>query len=227
MNKPKHIAIIMDGNRRWAKKRNMPAIRGHEYGAKAFEKIIDHCLKIDIKTLTVYAFSTENWKRAKLEVSALIRILEKYLTEYSDELKQKGVRLRILGDISGFPKPIQKKLNSVLKKTKSNTRLNLNLAINYGGRAEIVQAMREISKKKIKSGQITDKTIEKHLYTAGQNDPELIIRTSGEFRLSNFLLWQAAYSELLFVKKLWPNFGPTDLNNAIAKWQKRQRRYGG
>jgi undecaprenyl diphosphate synthase len=227
MNKPKHIAIIMDGNRRWARKRKMPAIRGHEFGVKAFEKIVDHCLKLGIKHLTVYAFSTENWKRTKLEVNALIKILEKYLVEYGDELNEKGVRLRILGDISRFPKSTQVKLNSVLKKTAKNSKLCLNLAINYGGRAEIVQAVREISKKRITSAKITDKIIENHLYTVGQSDPDIIIRTGGELRLSNFLLWQAAYSELYFVKKFWPDFGPADLNRAIAEWQKRQRRFGG
>lgn len=227
MKKPKHIAIIMDGNRRWAKKRKMPIIRGHEYGAKAFEKITNHCLKIGIKHLTVYAFSTENWKRTKFEVNALIRILEKYLVEHSEELAEKGVRLRILGNMSRFPKSTQIKVNSVLKKTAKNSKLNLNLAINYGGRAEIVQAVRQISKKRTAPAKITEKTIEKHLYTAGQADPDLIIRTGGEMRLSNFLLWQVAYSELIFVKKFWPDFKPADLNYAISVWQKRQPRYGG
>lgn len=227
MKKPKHIAIIMDGNRRWAKKQNLPVIRGHEYGVKAFEEIINHCQKIGIKHLTVYAFSTENWKRSKLEVETLIRILEKYLIEFGDKLTNDGVRLRILGDISRFPKSTQSKLNKVFKQTTKNSKLNLNLAINYGGRSEIVHVIREMIKDKIDPLKITEKIVEKYLYTAGQCDPDLIIRTGGELRLSNFLLWQAAYSELYFSNKMWPDFGPADINRAISEWQKRQRRFGG
>lgn len=225
--KQKHIAIILDGNRRWARKRGLPAIRGHEYGAKAFEKIIKHCVKTNIKHLTVYAFSTENWKRTKIEVRALITILKKYLQEYAEELNEQGVCFRIFGDQTKFPKPVQKEIERAINLTKKNKKMNLNICLSYGARNEIVHAMKQISKKRIPSSKINEKIIEKHLYSAGQPDPDMIIRTGGELRLSNFLLWQAAYSELIFVKKYWPDYKPADLDNAISVWQKRQRRYGG
>jgi undecaprenyl diphosphate synthase len=178
-NIPGHVAIIMDGNRRWARKKGMPAIHGHEYGVKALEKTIDHSLKIGLSHLTVYAFSTENWRRSKIEVNALMRILESYLRQHGPELNKKGVQVRIFGEISRFPKGVQKELNRVIKMTKNNQKLNLNLALNYGGRAEIVRSTREIVKKRISPDKITENTIGQQLYSAGQPDPDLVVRTGG------------------------------------------------
>lgn len=227
MKKPQHIAIILDGNRRWAKRRGLEPFRGHEQGVKALEKIIDHCLKRGISHLTVYVFSTENWKRSRLEVGALMKLLEKYLREQAEELNRKKIKLNIFGDKDGLPKNVRQALDGALDLTKKNKRLNLNLALNYGGRAEITRAVKLIAARKISAKKISQKTIEANLYSTGQPDPDLIIRTGGEIRLSNFLLWQAAYSELYFVKKFWPDFGPKDLDKAVLTWQKRQRRYGG
>ena len=225
-NLPQHIAIILDGNRRWAREKGMPAVRGHEYGAKTLDKIVEHCLKVGIKHLTVYVFSTENWKRTKFEVNALMVLLEKYLKDKGSEMAEQGIRLTLFGEKSRLPKTVQGELNKILKQTKSNKKLHLNLALNYGGRSEITEAVKKINSKKISSSKITEKLIADNLYSVGQPDPDLVIRTGGEMRLSNFLLWQVAYSELYFIKKYWPAFTPRDLDRAIEEWQRRQRRFG-
>jgi len=223
---PRHIAIILDGNRRWARERGMPAVRGHEYGAKTLDKIVEHCLKIGIKHLTVYVFSTENWKRSRLEVNALMMLLEKYLKDKESEMEERGIKLTLFGEKSRLPKSIQSELEKVIRRTRSNKKLYLNLALNYGGRSEVTAAVKKINRKKISDTKITEKLISDNLYSAGQPDPDLVIRTGGEMRLSNFLLWQVAYSELYFIKKYWPAFTARDLDRAIGEWQKRQRRFG-
>jgi len=227
MKKPEHIAIIMDGNRRWARARRLPLVRGYVAGGEALRRAVAACIREGVPYLTVFIFSTENWQRSKTEVSTLMRLFEKYIKKATPEFVEKGVRLRIFGNRQQLPASLQKELDKSIKLTAKNKRLNLNLAMNYGGRDEIIQAVRKIVKSKIKPSKISEKLISQNLYSAGVPDPDLIIRTSGEIRLSGFLAWQGVYSELLFVKKYWPDFGAADLKKAISEWQKRQRRFGG
>lgn len=216
---PKHIAIIMDGNRRWAKKRGLFSHKGHQEGVKSFKKIVKYSGKIGVGYLTVYAFSTENKLRAKLEVEALFRILEDALEKEAPELNKNNVKINFIGDINGLPKSLQEKIKKIEKFLSKNKGLNLIIALNYGGRKEIVQAAQKASK-------ITEKNIENNLYTKGIPDPDLVIRTGGEMRLSNFLLWQAAYSELYFTDTLWPDFKEKHLDKAILDYNDRERRFG-
>jgi undecaprenyl diphosphate synthase len=230
-NLPKHIAIIMDGNRRWAKDRGLETKDGHKAGAKALEDISEFCNKIGIKYLTVYAFSTENWKRTKEEVSALMLILKANIDSMLRKSDLKNIRIRVIGEKENIPADIQKKIDKLVKKTKDNTGLVLNIAFNYGGRAELVHACKEIAQK-IKNGEISTEDINENLisdnvYTAGMPDPDLMIRTSGEIRLSNFLPWQLVYSEFYFTDKLWPDFTEEDLNEAIDEYNRRNRKFGG
>ncbi|NIV98828.1 di-trans,poly-cis-decaprenylcistransferase [Candidatus Saccharibacteria bacterium] len=222
----KHVAIIMDGNRRWARKRKKPLVHGYRAGGEALKRTIEHCLKLGIEHLTVFIFSTENWRRSKTEVNTLMRLFEQYIKQVTPELVEKKIRLNIFGSLDELPKSLQAELKKSMQLTKKNAKMTLNLAMNYGGRDEMVRTVRKIVKAKPKPGQITEKYISKHLYSAGVPDPELIIRTSGEIRLSGFLLWQSAYSELYFTGKLWPDFKASDLNKAILEWQKRKRRFG-
>ena len=230
-NLPKHIAIIMDGNRRWAKKRGLDAKTGHKQGADTLENIVKFANKLGISYLTVYAFSTENWKRTEEEVGALMLLLQNYLEDFLQRVDTKNVKIRLLGDITKLPKGLQKSIQKCVAKTKENTGLVLNIAFNYGGRDEIVKAVQQIAKKvqegKLKPEEIQENTVEKELYTAGQPDPDLLIRTSGEMRTSNFLPWQLVYSEFLFMDKYWPDFTGEDLLEAIAIYQKRNRKFGG
>ena len=230
-NLPVHIGIIMDGNGRWAKKRRLPRTAGHAAGAKTFEKIVEYAGNIGIKIVTVYAFSTENWRRPKEEVDALMLLLEDYLDNGLARLAGRDVKVHFIGDESAFSDEFQRKLRHMEKATENNSGLLLNVALNYGGRAEMVNAVRCIAKKaaagEIAPEAIDEKTIEEYLYTAGQADPDLIIRPSGEYRLSNFLMWQSAYSELWFDKCLWPDFSEKDLLRAISDYQMRNRRFGG
>lgn len=219
-----HLAIIMDGNRRWAKKHNLPAIAGHHQGAKNLEKIAELAQKKGIQILTVYAFSTENWKRTKNEVAGLLRLLKYFMSKRKEKLNKLGVSLSIIGDLSKFPKNLQKEINKTVNYLKNNKKLHLNIALNYGGRAEIIHAFKEIKKKKIKN--ITENIVSNNLYTQSQPDPDIIIRTGGELRLSNFLTWQSTYSELYFTKTLWPNFNARELNKVTQEFNRRQRRYG-
>lgn len=226
-NIPKHIGIIMDGNRRWAAKKRLSVDQGHEAGVKALEKIVEHCLNLGVKTLTVYTLSTENWrKRTKEEVKGIFNLLIKVVKKKKEEYRKKGVKIAILGDFQAFPRKVVRAIEEILKIVKKHERLKLNIALNYGGRDEILQAVRRIMKEKIPPAKVNEEIFGKFLYTNGGRDPDLIIRTGGEVRLSNFLLWQMSYSELYFTETLWPDFAPVKLDKAIAEYQKRQRRFG-
>ncbi len=230
-NIPTHIAIIMDGNRRWARKHRLPAAAGHIEGVKAIERIIKAAPALGVKFLTLYAFSTENWKRSPKEVNALLKLLEYYLDTQFDNLVKNGIRFNTIGKIDEFPVNLREKIDKVKGLTRDNSRLVLNLALNYGGRHEITEAVRRIAKEakesRLKIEDISEEYFSEHLYTAGMPDPDLLIRTSGELRLSNFLLWQASYSEIYITKKLWPDFGKEDLKKAIGEYRNRKRRLGG
>ena len=229
-NMPKHIAIIMDGNRRWARQKGLDPKLGHKEGAKTLEKIVRYANKIGLGYITVYAFSTENWKRTEDEVGALMLLLQNYLDDYSKRADTENIKVKVLGDISALPEGMQKSINKCMERTKNNTGVTFNIALNYGGRDEIVKAVRKISEQvkegKINIEDINEQLISDNLYTAGEPDPDLLIRTSGELRTSNFLPWQIAYSEFLFIEKNWPDFDEKDLNEAIEIYQKRNRKFG-
>ncbi len=225
-NIPNHIAIIMDGNGRWAKKRSLPRTAGHAAGSKKFKEIARYCNKIGVKYLTVYAFSTENWRRPKEEVDAIMNIFRDYLKD-SANFKSENIMLRFIGDRSGMPEDIVELMAQAEYDSKDATGLKVYMAINYGGRDELVHAVRDIVKEGIDPKKITEDTISSHIYTKDYPDPELIIRPSGEYRLSNFLIWQSAYSEFWFSNVLWPDFTPDDLEKAIDDFNLRNRRFGG
>ena len=229
-NMPKHIAIIMDGNRRWAKQRGKNASFGHKEGAKTLEKIVRYANKIGLEYITVYAFSTENWKRAEDEVSALMMLLQNYLDDYSKRADTENIKVKILGDITALSNSMQKSIIKCMERTKNNTGVTFNIALNYGGRDEIIKAVKKIANDvkigKVNPDDINEEMISNNLYTAGMPDPDLLIRTSGELRLSNFLPWQVVYSEFLFIDKNWPDFDESDLDNAIIEYQKRTRKFG-
>lgn len=230
-NIPCHIAIIMDGNGRWAKQRNLPRPMGHKAGVETIREIVKYCSSIGVKYLTLYAFSTENWKRPTDEVSTLMTLLVQYLRNEFNELNNNNVIINHIGDISKLPSKCSEELQAAYNKTKNNTGLTLNLALNYGGRDEIIHAVRQmyndIKLGNIKEQEIDDKHFSSYLYTAGMPDPDLIIRPSGEQRLSNFLLWQCAYSEFWYSDIKWPDFKKSDLERAIIDYQNRDRRFGG
>lgn len=229
-NLPEHIAIIMDGNRRWAKKNNLNTAQGHKEGAENLKRISKFANKIGIKYLTVYAFSTENWKRSEEEVGAIMKLLKFYILDFFKSYDE-NIKVNVIGRIGDLPKDLQKEIRSVEEKTKNNTGLVLNIAFNYGGRDEIVTAVKTITQKvlygKLKIDDITENEISNSLYTAGQPDPDLLIRTSGEERISNFLPWQISYSEFVFTDKYWPEYSNSDLLESIQIYQKRTRRFGG
>ncbi|MCJ7792989.1 MAG: polyprenyl diphosphate synthase [Candidatus Marinimicrobia bacterium] len=225
---PKHIGIIMDGNRRWAAKKGLTADQGHEAGVKALVAIVEHCLDLGVETLTIYALSTENWrKRARKEVQGIFNLLVKAVEEKKEEYKKKGVKLAIIGNFQAFPRKVIKAIEEMLSIVKTHERLKVNVALNYGGRDEILRAVKKIADEKIPPQKINEKMFGQLLYTNGEPDPDLIIRTGGEVRLSNFLLWQSTYSELYFTDTLWPDFSPAKLDKAIAEYQKRTRSLGG
>lgn len=230
-NLPVHIGIIMDGNGRWAKRRGLPRTAGHAAGAKTFEKIVEYAGNMGIKIVTVYAFSTENWRRPKEEIDMLMSLLEDYLDNGLTRLAGRDVKIHFIGDESAFSEDFQRKLRHMEKATEDNGGLLLNVALNYGGRREITLAVRKIAKLcaegKLSAEDIDEKTIENYLDTSGQHAPDLIIRPSGEYRLSNFLMWQSAYSELWFDNVLWPDFSENDLRRAVHDYQRRSRRFGG
>ena len=230
-NLPVHIGIIMDGNGRWAKRRGLPRTAGHAAGAKTFENIVEYAGNMGIKIVTVYAFSTENWRRPKEEIDMLMSLLEDYLDNGLTRLAGRDVKIHFIGDESAFSEDFQRKLRHMEKATENNGGLLLNVALNYGGRREITLAVRKIAKLcaegKLSAEDIDEKTIENYLDTSGQHDPDLIIRPSGEYRLSNFLMWQSAYSELWFDNVLWPDFSENDLRRAVHDYQRRSRRFGG
>lgn len=230
-NLPRHIGIIMDGNGRWAQKRAMPRSYGHAEGARTFEKIVEFAGNIGIKIVTVYAFSTENWKRPEEEIDALMVLLADYLDNGIERLARRDVKIRMLGDITAFSKEFRDKIIQIEKATENNSGLLLNVALNYGGRAELADAVRRIAEKaaagELSPGDIDEEMISDNLYTKGLPEPDMIIRPSGEFRLSNFLTWQGAYSELWFSDILWPDFTTDDFLTAISDYQRRSRRFGG
>ncbi|MBR6567957.1 MAG: di-trans,poly-cis-decaprenylcistransferase [Clostridia bacterium] len=231
---PEHIAIIMDGNGRWAKNRGLKRTEGHKVGAKVFEEICEYCAEIGVKYVTFYAFSTENWKRSKIEVTAIMNLFRGYLDRMQErvlENEEAGYRIRFLGAREGMPKDIVSRMDEVEKRSADKTRININIAVNYGSRDEIVHGVKDIVRA-VQNGEITvddidEELISSNLYTAGQPDPDLIIRPSGEYRLSNYLMWQAAYSEIYIDDVLWPDYTPSDLDRAIEEYSKRNRRFGG
>ena len=228
---PTHIGIIMDGNGRWAQKRFLPRSAGHRAGAQNFRTITRYCSKIGIKYLTVYAFSTENWSRPMEEVGALMRLFKEYLEEALRDFMDENIRVRFIGDVSAFPEELRELIQEVEEASAPKTGMVLNLAMNYGGRAEITRAAKafaqDVAQGKAKPEDLTEEGFSRYLYTGGQPDPDLIIRPSGEERLSNFLLWQSAYAEFVYFDILWPDFKTKDLDQAIAIYSSRQRRFGG
>jgi len=224
---PRHIAIIMDGNGRWAKKRHLPRMSGHRAGTENLRNIIKACVEFGVQYLTVYAFSTENWKRPEDEVRGLMDILADALEKELEELHKQGVCLRHVGRLERLDASIRKKIQTAIKITENNKRLVLNIAWNYGGRDEIIAAVRRVLKADLKADEISEQVFEKHLFTYPSPDPDLVIRTSGEHRTSNFLLWQSAYAEWYFTPILWPDFGRDELKQAIIDFGERSRRFGG
>lgn len=224
---PNHIAIIMDGNGRWARRHRLPRIEGHRAGMKAARRTVEYLAKRGLRFLTLFAFSTENWNRPRREVRGLIRLLEESLDRELPNLRNRDVRLRHLGKLDGLPRQLQEKIHRALKQTSGNQGMTLCLAFNYGGRTEILEATRRIVEKGIKPEEIDEDLFGRHLYTAGLPDVDLVIRTSGELRLSNFLLWQTAYSEFYFSPVLWPDFNEEEIEKALLSFSQRQRRFGG
>jgi len=226
-NLPKHIAIIMDGNRRWAAARGLSPSDGHQAGAQNLEKIVNHCRDLGVKYITVYALSTENWRqRSAQEVKGIFNLLIKIVKEKREEYRRSGIRFFVLGNFQAFPLKVRDAIKKIMDVVLDKERIKFNVALNYGGRDEIVNAIKNIVKDGVKPNQINEKLISDYLYTKGQPDPDLIIRPGGEYRLSNFLLWQMSYAELYFTDVLWPDFNPQQLDKAIIWYQQRQRRMG-
>ncbi len=223
---PTHVGIIMDGNGRWAKSKKLPRAAGHKQGAENLRQILESSVDFGIKILTIYAFSTENWNRPKAEVRGLMSLFDYYFGRELNELHKNGVQLRHIGQMAGIKPGMQDKIRRAVEETKNNQRLILNVAFNYGGRAEIVNAIRTIIKDGAPPEQVTDELVSQYLYTGGLPDPDLIIRTSGEFRISNFLIWQSAYAEYYITPTYWPDFDKNELYKALAAYSERNRRYG-
>ena len=225
-NLPKHIAITMDGNGRWAKEKGKMRVFGHNHGVKAVKDTVEGAVEYGIKFLTLFAFSTENWNRPRKEVNALMTLLISTINKETKTLMENNVKLTSIGDISKLPEKCQKELSEAIEITRNNKRMTLTLALSYSGKWEIINAVKEIIKNKIDAESITENIFEQYLSTKNVPEPELLIRTSGEHRISNFMLWQIAYSELYFTDKMWPDFRRTDLKEAIINYQKRDRRFG-
>jgi len=223
---PYHLAIIMDGNGRWAKSRGMPRIAGHKAGVENLRRVLRACSEFGIKILTIYAFSTENWGRPESEVRGLMNILESVIDRELDELDSNGVQLRHLGKLEGLSPMLQRKVAEAIERTRNNDRLTLNVAFNYGGREEIIQAVQRIVADGVPADQIDDVLFSHYLYTKGAPDPDLIVRTSGELRVSNFLIWQGAYAEYYATPTYWPDFDKEELRKALIQYSKRERRFG-
>ena len=233
---PRHVAIIMDGNGRWAQRRHLPRIAGHRAGVTSARAVIESCAKLHVPALTLYAFSVENWRRPKAEIDFLMRLLREYLKRELPEIHRNNIRMVVIGRQEGLPEAVRNDIRDAMATTAGNTGMTLAVALNYGGRAEIVDAVNAILAESRKSGgngsaaappKITEETISRHLYTAGLPDPDLLIRTSGEMRISNFLLWQIAYAEIYVTDTLWPDFDTSQLYRALLEFQSRERRYGG
>ncbi len=227
---PRHIAVIMDGNGRWAKKQGKPRIFGHRAGAASVRAIIDTCRRLEIEAVTLYAFSTENWKRPRAEIAGLMSMLKRYIRNDLKEVHEHNIRFQAIGNMAGLPEDVQTEIASAVAKTAANTGMVMSVALNYGGRAEIVEACKNAAKDRLAMGetvdQITEKDIERNLYTHGLPEVDLLIRTSGEFRISNFLLWQIAYSEIYVTPTLFPDFRRPQIFEALIDYQKRERRFG-
>jgi undecaprenyl diphosphate synthase len=229
---PRHIAVIMDGNGRWARKRHLPRIAGHRAGIRAVRQVVEACARLGVPCLTLYAFSVENWKRPRTEVKLLMGLLREYLKKEIAELNRNNIRFGSIGRIESLPKAVQRDLRETAEKTRRNTGLRLTLALNYGGRTELIDAVRSVASQMKENltfdpETITEESFSRHLYTHDLPDPDLLIRTSGEMRLSNFLLWQVAYSEIWVTDILWPDFTEDELYQAVTDFQRRERRYGG
>lgn len=227
---PTHIAIIMDGNGRWARKRGLPRVAGHREGVKSVRDIVEACAQLGVKYLTLFAFSTENWRRPRREIDTLMKLLIKTLRAETNNLHKNDIKLMAIGDLDSLPTEVQRELKEAIERTRDNKRMVLNLALSYSGRWEIIEAVRDIARDakagKISVDDIDDKLFSSYLKTAGIPDPDLLIRTSGEYRISNFLLWQIAYTELYICDRLWPEFRRRDLYEAIRDYQRRERRFG-
>lgn len=223
---PNHVAIIMDGNGRWARARGLPRLAGHKAGTENLRRIVEACVEFGIKYLTIYAFSTENWGRPEYEVQGLMKIFDDVFDRELAELHRQGARLKHIGRMEGVRESMQDKIRRGENHTKNNDRLILNVAFNYGGRDEIVHAIQEMIRQGVKPEEVTDELVSEYMFTSGTPDPDLVIRTSGEMRISNFLLWQAAYAEWIFPEVYWPDFGRKELLDAICDYSQRERRYG-
>jgi undecaprenyl diphosphate synthase len=223
---PRHVAIIMDGNRRWARARGIPDFDGHAAGVEAIRGLLQHAVRRGVPMLTLYAFSRENWARSDDEVAGLFALLGQAIHDETDELRTQGVRVRLLGRLAELPDDTRTSIGEALERTAEGTRLSLNIAWNYAGRTELVDAFRRIAATGIPSDQVDERTISEALYTAGLPDPDLVIRTGGEQRISNFLIWQTAYAELVFSDRLWPDFGPDEFDEALLEFARRTRRFG-
>jgi undecaprenyl diphosphate synthase len=224
---PRHIAIIMDGNGRWARKRGMPRLAGHRAGTENIRRIVTECAQQGVRYLTLYAFSTENWSRPSAEVNGLMRILSEFIDRETENLNREGAQIRHLGRMDNVSDLLQRKIHQAIERTRQNQRLVLSVAFNYGGRADIVDAVRALVERGFSAAEITEEAIAECLSTSGMPDPDLIIRTGGEWRLSNFLIWQAAYSEYWATESFWPDFTPEHLRKAIGDYGQRERRFGG
>jgi undecaprenyl diphosphate synthase len=229
--RPRHIAIIMDGNGRWAERQNLPRIAGHERGVKSVRRTTEECSRLKIEQLTLYCLSSENWKRPQTEINFLMHLLERYMIEERSTIMENDVRVRMLGRRDDIPEQVLRELDKTVEMSRANGGLRLNLAINYGGRAELVDAVRQITRRAKTGGlspdDVNEDTISENLYTAGAADPDLLIRTAGEMRISNFLLWQISYAEIWVTEKCWPEFDEVTLHDAIRAYASRQRRFGG
>ena len=225
--RPRHVAIIADGNRRWARDRGLPVLAGHVQGIEAIRPIVRRARDRGIETLSVYTFSTENWARPDEEVSGLFGLIDGAVRQYTDELVDEGVRVRVIGRLHEAPADVQRSIRAAEERTRSGTRLTLNICFNYSGRAEIVDAARALVAARADPNEVDEAHFAEHLYTAGQPDVDLLIRTGGDRRTSNFLLWQAAYAELIFCEQFWPDFTPDDFDEALAEFERRERRFGG
>jgi len=228
---PRHIAIIMDGNGRWAKERGLPRGAGHRAGADSVGRVVEACQELKVEYLTLYAFSSENWKRPAAEVKSLMRLLERFLKEKTSEMEERGVRLQAIGRLKDLPESCQQRLHEAVERTRSNSGLTLILALSYGGREEIIDGIKSVihhvQEGHLDVGMLDPDVFAKHLYTRYYPDPDLLIRSSGEMRVSNFLLWQISYSEMYITKKLWPDFGKEELHEAVKDYSERSRRFGG
>jgi undecaprenyl diphosphate synthase len=229
--RPRHIAIIMDGNGRWAERQNLPRVAGHQRGVESVRRTTEECARLDIEQLTLYCLSSENWKRPQTEINFLMHLLEQYMIEERATIMENNVRVRMLGRRTDIPEQVLRELDKTVELSGRNSGLWLNLAINYGGRAEIVDGVRSIAEQvaggKLDPGEIVESTVASHLYTAGAPDPDLLVRTAGEMRISNFLLWQISYAEIWVTEKCWPEFDEATLHDAIRAFAARKRRFGG